>query len=372
MRQISELNDNYPTIINVEAKTEKVVPGKDLLIKSKISGENLNKVVLHYRFGEASFSEIAMFDDGINDDGADNDMIFGAKISIPDTIKEENIDYYVTAENTLGRITFYPARAEFEFLTVKITFPNSNNDIVINEFMADNSSTIQDPQGKYEDWIELFNKSNQDISLNGWYLTDDATKPNKWQFHDISIKAGDYLLIWADEDLLDEGLHADIKLSKSGEFIGLYDKDLNLIDSYSFGAQSSDVSEARIPNGTGDFVKSKIPTPNSENKVESSVILFTEKILVRPNPANEYIEINWEKSPKSQSSFSPFDKGGSEFASRGISEIKIFNTFGEIVITDVKHLGDVGHLKRIEISHLPLGIYFIQIGNYLEKFVVVR
>jgi hypothetical protein len=29
-------------------------------------------------------------------------------------------------------------------------------------------------------------------------------------------------------------------------------------------------------------------------------------------------------------------------------------------------------LQRIDISHLPVGLYFIQIGNYTEKFMVVR
>jgi len=42
------------------------------------------------------------------------------------------------------------------------------------------------------------------------------------------------------------------------------------------------------------------------------------------------------------------------------------------VFSDVQHLGDVGHLKRIDISNLPVGIYFIQIGNYLQKFMVVK
>jgi hypothetical protein len=43
-----------------------------------------------------------------------------------------------------------------------------------------------------------------------------------------------------------------------------------------------------------------------------------------------------------------------------------------MTIPDVPHLADVAHLKRIDISHLPVGIYFIQIGNYSEKFMVVK
>jgi hypothetical protein len=55
--------------------------------------------------------------------------------------------------------------------------------LVINEFMADNGRTIEDPceAGRFPDWIELYNASDKSIVLNGLYLTDDVNKPTKWQ-----------------------------------------------------------------------------------------------------------------------------------------------------------------------------------------------
>jgi len=54
--------------------------------------------------------------------------------------------------------------------------------LYINEFMADNDSTIQDPDGSggYPDWIELYNAGPNAIDLGGMYLTDDANDPTKW------------------------------------------------------------------------------------------------------------------------------------------------------------------------------------------------
>ncbi len=54
--------------------------------------------------------------------------------------------------------------------------------LFINEFMADNDSTIQDPDGSggYPDWIELYNAGPNAIDLGGMYLTDDANEPTKW------------------------------------------------------------------------------------------------------------------------------------------------------------------------------------------------
>ena len=55
--------------------------------------------------------------------------------------------------------------------------------LVINELMADNETTIEDPNepGTYPDWIELYNGSDETIVLNGLFLTDDPNDPTKWQ-----------------------------------------------------------------------------------------------------------------------------------------------------------------------------------------------
>ena len=45
-------------------------------------------------------------------------------------------------------------------------------DIVINEFMADNTRTLQDKDGEYSDWIEIYNGGTSAADLAGWYLTD--------------------------------------------------------------------------------------------------------------------------------------------------------------------------------------------------------
>ena len=60
---------------------------------------------------------------------------------------------------------------------------SSSEVLVINEFMADNETTIEDPNepGEYPDWIELYNGTDSSVTLNGMYLTDDFGEPTKWQ-----------------------------------------------------------------------------------------------------------------------------------------------------------------------------------------------
>jgi hypothetical protein len=67
----------------------------------------------------------------------------------------------------------------------------------INEIMSSNLTTIQDEDGMYSDWIEIFNSSQDTLSLDGYGLTDNLTQPFKWTFPDIKIAPGEYLMVWA-------------------------------------------------------------------------------------------------------------------------------------------------------------------------------
>ncbi len=83
---------------------------------------------------------------------------------------------------------------------------------------------------------------------------------------------------------------------------------------------------------------------------------------ISPNLASEYIEINYGSIGACSN-----DNGASPIA----SDIKIYNTFGERVINYELQITNYDK-SRIDISHLPVGLYFIQIGNYTEKFMLVR
>ncbi len=141
--------------------------------------------------------------------------------------------------------------------------------MVINELMADNDNTVPDPQGDYDDWLELHNLTDMALPLTGLYLSDDEEEPTKWQFpEDTTIPANGYLIVWLDKDLdATKGLHADIKLSKDGETVMLVDTDARanqVLDSVTFGEQEMDVAYGRWPNGTGDF-QAIVATPGAAN-----------------------------------------------------------------------------------------------------------
>ena len=118
----------------------------------------------------------------------------------------------------------------------------------------DSLSTIKDPAGETDDWIELYNNTDADIDLSNAFLSDNSDNPEKWQFPvGTTIRANDYVIIWADKDEDQEGLHADFKLNRDGDFIMLTEG-TDVIDSLTFGFQENNLTYSRIPNGTGDYL----------------------------------------------------------------------------------------------------------------------
>jgi hypothetical protein len=148
----------------------------------------------------------------------------------------------------------------------------SSVSLVISEFMASNSSSIRDPQGQYDDWIEIHNFGSGPINIGGMYLTDDLSFPTKWQIPNNNpsatvITRGQYLLVWADNDTSDEGLHANFKLDAGGEEIGLFDKDgQTLIDSVVYSAQTTDISCGRYPDAGQEWRLFTSPSPAARNE----------------------------------------------------------------------------------------------------------
>lgn len=201
-----------------------------------------------------AFNKINMFDNVSHEDGQAGDGIY----DVPITTGSTDIQDYIYAENS-NAVSFSPIRAEYEFYKT-----DTSNNLVINEFLADNENAIADQDGEYDDWVELYNNGTESINLEGYYLSDDLDEPTQWIFPDTSIAGGGYLIVWADKDEEQQGLHANFKLSSSGETIIFSDNSLVLLDEVTYLEQKADTTSGRFPNGIGDFTE-MLPTFGSEN-----------------------------------------------------------------------------------------------------------
>ena len=136
-----------------------------------------------------------------------------------------------------------------------------NSGLRINEFMASNSSTLNDGDGNSSDWIEIYNAGPGPADLGGWYLTDSSPDLNKWEFPAGTTLAEDaYLIVFASgqnvDDYIDGSgyLHTNFKLTTGGEYLGLVMPDGTTVKSEfspSYPAQFTDVSYGTYSDGGG-------------------------------------------------------------------------------------------------------------------------
>lgn len=153
-------------------------------------------------------------------------------------------------------------------LVVALPTRTMGNSVVISEFMAINSSLLTDEDGHFSDWIEIYNASFETVHLKGWFLTDRADRLTKWAFPDISISAGQYMVVFASEKNRTNPslpLHTNFKLSGTGEFLAIVQPDSTLSHAYqpTFPAQRQNVSFG-LYHGQEVFFTN--PTPGQANK----------------------------------------------------------------------------------------------------------
>ncbi len=153
--------------------------------------------------------------------------------------------------------------------------------LVISEFQANNSGTLDDADGQSSDWIELYNGTAAPISLAGYALTDDALLPAKWKFAPTAptIPAGGYLVVFASgkNTVFPSGeIHTSFKLDSSFTlpattgYVGLAIDDgtmtetFTTVSSYVYPAQKKDRSYGLSGAALSVGVMA-VPTPGGRN-----------------------------------------------------------------------------------------------------------
>jgi hypothetical protein len=233
--------------------------------------------------------------DYLNYDGVPPDFSFG---SFPDGQPFERQSFFYVTPGNANNGAFAPLR------------------VYINEWMAGNTRALADPaDGDFDDWFELYNPNDQPVDLTGAFLTDDLTKPTQYQVPaGYSIAPRGFLLVWADNEpgqnrpeRLD--LHVNFKLKKDGAALGLFSARGEPIDVVTFGAQTSDVSEGRYPDGAEAIYTLSSPTgrtPNTGPLINTPPVLspLTDRVIREFEPLNFQVQVADADRPRQQLTFS--------------------------------------------------------------------
>jgi len=162
-------------------------------------------------------------------------------------------------------------------LTLLSVYPNLSAQVVINEILSSNEDLNSDEDGDFEDWIELYNTGNEAVQLEGYWLSDDFSNLNMWQFPEQLIQPNEHLLVFASgKNRVSSPLHTNFKISSLGETLFLSNPSLELIDSFSAESLASNHSYGRSADGHESKERLETPTPGSSNNLGNNLIFSTE------------------------------------------------------------------------------------------------
>ena len=329
----SQFQAAAPTISNLVYDNE-VVANSQVSVSANVS--NASSVIFGYRdFQGDRFTKIAMLDDGLNGDASAGDGIFTASIPVSAT----DIQFYIYAENNDAGI-FSPVRAEHEFYTISTYF-----DVVLNEIQTRNRTTQPDQNGEFQDWIELYNNSSSAFDLSNYYLSDKGSNLTRWQFPAGTVILPDeYLIVWADQDTFQGGLHANFKLSGGGESVYFSDG-TTIYDKIKYVYFAADTTYGRFPNGTGplSLLSPTFKANNEGTVVQPGIKERNEfQFSIYPNPANGQFAIAVAENEE--------------------IDVKIFDLVGQIV----HHSTD----RIIQTSTWSSGVYIVNVNGTSKKLIV--
>jgi len=220
---------------------------------------------------------------------------------------------------------------------------NNNQDgimapIVINEVSAGNDIHVND-LWKKEDWVELYNTTDEEIDLAGMYLSDKTEQRDKWQISaaegiDTKIAPHGYKIIWCDKKTGVKDLHASFKLNnEDGCAVTLTSADGSWGDTFIYCAHDSKHSVGRYPDGSNNYYVLTRTTPSRANAISQISMNYDA-------PANNIQQI--------------LDDADND----------------KYIIYDLRGIELGSGSGEIDFNGLPSGIYVIKRGN--ESIKVVR
>lgn len=149
----------------------------------------------------------------------------------------------------------------------------SNGAIIFTEVCVANIDQTIDYSNNYGGWVELYNRGDHDVLLEGWYVSDDVMNLAKHKLSGYGVlKPGCYLCLFFDHNATDGEYGPDaakqvrFKLDRTGGTIYLSRNGTNVDLSVTYPESVPRCSYARVSLNADEWQYCGVPTPGAPNE----------------------------------------------------------------------------------------------------------
>lgn len=235
----------------------------------------------------------------------------------------------------------------------------------VNEVSAANSMFIND-YFKKNDWIELYNTTDEDIDIAGMYISDNLKKPEKYQVptEDVRlntiIPAHSYKVVWCDKlDNKGGDIHTTFKLAADGGDVLI--KTNEYADTLTYTAHAGNQSFGRYPDGANQTYLMNVPTIGKANQLSSYDSLY-----VVPGDSDNPSSIVTSRQENGVSMAYVDGVVNVKSEDAAIMKVMVYGMAGMRMNADMA-LRSGGHFATVNVGTLPQGIYVVRVVTEEEE-----
>ena len=234
--------------------------------------------------------------------------------------------------------------------------------VKINEISATNETFVNE-YWKKNDWVELYNTTDEPIDVEGMYLSDNPDKPQKYQISRENSEASTiiqphgFLIVWCDKLAPISQLHANFKLAKEGGEVLLTAADESWTDRLSYTEHEPDETIGRYPDGAAEVFMMNVPTI-AKNNITSSYVTPVEQTV--PTGINNITDM--AENGNDGISIRPADGKLTLYSNMADNlHLNVATLAGQAVFNSDVQLSN-GY-STVSISQLPVGVYVAYISD---------
>lgn len=237
-----------------------------------------------------------------NSSATSSDIVWDAALSYVPAGEESTPDepHFVSTEPEYSLPEGSKMQLEAVYVDNENDDENENYPVKLNEVSAANSIYVNDYYKK-DDWVELYNTTDKDIDLTGYYLTDNVENLTKFRIDETDVKDGNILpahgfrLVWCSKlGRTGKEIHANFKLANDeGAYVILSNPDQTWADTLTYQPMNGDETCGRYPDGTAGSYIMQIPTISLPNRLTMYADLYEQSIVgpgSEPDPVDPPVD----------------------------------------------------------------------------------